>query len=258
MPPSPSTQKSPVPSVSNAIAVIRFLGQAKEPMGVNPIAKALYLSPSTCFNLLKTLTQEGLLDFDAETKKYTPGIGLMELAGIGRRGDNLISAAVPSMNRLAENYDVVSGFWKVNSDNRLLLVALSDKGAGTRIHMSLGQRQPLFAGAVGRSVVALNAYSSAELRAGFDTVRWQSPLSYDDYCTSLNDVKMQGWAIDESQLLRGVTTIAAGLPAQGDDHARYSISCSMFTGQHSPKTLKEIGEALHSIALRLSSAATVA
>ena len=38
----------PVPAVSRSIAILRLLGKTRTPLGVNAIAQALGLVPSTC------------------------------------------------------------------------------------------------------------------------------------------------------------------------------------------------------------------
>ena len=47
-----------VGSVVQALAILRHLSEASKPLGVTAVARALGISPSSCFNLLKTLVAE--------------------------------------------------------------------------------------------------------------------------------------------------------------------------------------------------------
>src|SRR3546814_18424214 len=62
----------PVAAVVNAITILRYLaGHAGQ--GVNAIARATNLSPSTCFGILKTLVGEEFEEFDSGSKHYRLG-----------------------------------------------------------------------------------------------------------------------------------------------------------------------------------------
>ena len=69
-----------VESVRTAITILRFLASQSKPFGVNAIAREVGVSPSSCFNIVKTLTLEGLLAFDERDKSYSPGPGLAMLS----------------------------------------------------------------------------------------------------------------------------------------------------------------------------------
>lgn len=49
-------------------------------MGATQIARETGLNVSSAFNILRTLTHEGVLSFDPATKTYRIGMGLLEVA----------------------------------------------------------------------------------------------------------------------------------------------------------------------------------
>src|SRR5437879_210573 len=77
--PSPPRDDAPsarqVPAVTRAIAILRLLGKTEAPLGVNAIARALGLIPSTCPHILRVLVAEELVSFDAKTKLYNLDAG---------------------------------------------------------------------------------------------------------------------------------------------------------------------------------------
>ncbi len=47
--------------------------------------------------------------------------------------------------------------------------------------MAVGQRQPIYAGTVGRAVAAKTRASAAELESVLAQIRWQQPMKLDQY-----------------------------------------------------------------------------
>src|SRR3546814_130749 len=96
-----------VPALVNAMQILRFINHCDEPPGVSHIAQALGINPSTCFNILKTLVHERLLMFDPTSKRYTLGLGIVELAhGVLNAG--YVPYIHPYLERIATTYDVTA------------------------------------------------------------------------------------------------------------------------------------------------------
>lgn len=81
--------------------ILRYLRRQSEPAGVNRIARDLKLNPSTCFNLLRTLVHEQLAVMDPETKTYSLGLGLVELARGTLDQVSYVRFVRPSLERIA-------------------------------------------------------------------------------------------------------------------------------------------------------------
>ena len=73
-------EQSTVPAVSRAAAILRLLGRSDEPQGVQAIARALNIIPSTCLHILRTLVAEELVAVDPATKLYSLNAGVLMLA----------------------------------------------------------------------------------------------------------------------------------------------------------------------------------
>ena len=72
-----------VGALVSGLSILRFLSAQGVPMGVTKIARELKINPSTCFNLLRTLVHEGLLQFDESSKAYSVDLGLIDRIGGG-------------------------------------------------------------------------------------------------------------------------------------------------------------------------------
>ena len=56
--------------VVNALKIMRLLASAGEPKTAAQLAALLDINRSTCFNILKTLTEERAIAFDRASKTY--------------------------------------------------------------------------------------------------------------------------------------------------------------------------------------------
>lgn len=229
-----------VPSVSHSIAILRLLGKSGDSMGVTAIARALDLSPSSTFNLARTLVAEGLVDFDEVTKTYRIGLGSIDFARMALRGDTMVAAVRPLMERLAERHDAAIGLWRAADSGRLLLLALAESEAATRIHMAVGQRQPVGAGSTGRALLAARGADDTTLRAAHAGVRWPSPLDADSYVSQVHEAASAGYGLDDQWLNPGIVSVAAVLPEPGA-LPRYCLSASLFAGRHDVSAVAAIG-----------------
>lgn len=249
-PPTPGSTAPVVGSVAHAAAILRRLAQLAEPEGVNAIARAVGASPSSCFNILKTLAREELVEFDETTKRYALGPGLVTLARQALDPSRAFALARPALERLADRHGVTVALWRLTRE-RLVLLGFADSDLATRIHMTVGQRLPMLVGAGGRCVAARLGLPPQALAAEFPKLRWQEPPTLSDYVASVEAARTNGWSVDAGHFLRGVTTIGAAIPA-GDGPPAGVLSATMFAGQHDGAALARIGEDLAACGAKLA------
>ena len=229
-----------VGSVVHAIAILRHLADQPQARGVNAIARALGISPSSCFNLLKTLAALSFLRFDPATKTYAIGDGLTRLAQHAGSTEAATVLLRPRLAAMAAEYRVASGLWRLLPSGRLVLVDFADSAHATRIHMTVGQRLPMFIGAMGRCVAARSPLPAAAIAEAVAALRWETPPTLARYRKGIAHARRHGWAIDDGDFMRGVTTIAAAITDAGGT-VRFCIANTLFQGQHDAATMQRIG-----------------
>src|ERR1700758_2652473 len=95
-----------VKPVSNAIRILRYLSQTGAPERAADIARHLSINSSTCFNILRTLVAEDVIEFEPNSKMYSAGQGLARLvAQLATQGQR-IEHAKPYMAELASRFHV--------------------------------------------------------------------------------------------------------------------------------------------------------
>lgn len=234
-------------TVTYAMSILRLLADQDNALGVNAIARELSLAPSTCFKILKSLVAEDFVEIDPTTKGYTLGTGAIMVA---RRALDPARAFVTVRSRLdemAQTYSIAVGMWRMISHSRMVLAGFSEGMNQMRIHMSIGNRLPMLMGAVGRAIAADMDLSEKELKEGFDTLRWQVPISFERYREQVQLAKINGYGYDEGNFSPGVNTVAVTIRDEAGI-IRYGLSAIMFNGQHGSETVEDIGRDLKALA----------
>jgi DNA-binding IclR family transcriptional regulator len=236
-------------SISYAFAIIRYLSESGESLGVTAIAKQLHISPSSCFNILKTLVAEEVVEFHPKTKVYTIGYGLLNTVRDSINRNRVLPLLAPGMRDLADKYSMAIGLWRVNRSDRPLLIWIADAEASIRIHLTIGQRLPILAGAVGRCVAAHYNPPHSEFSRLFAKLRLPEPVSQDTYRKEIERARKNGYAVDAGAYYRGVSSVAVPIV---DPHGElgYCLSATMFTGQHGKDEIPVIASDLQELAGR--------
>lgn len=225
---TPQKPAKPVNALARGIAILRYLDTHGEPVGVVQIARELQINTSTCFNLLRTLAHERLAIFDPATKKYSPGLGVLELAHGALKQGGHIRLLHPRLEQIADEHKVTVMLWQLVSPSRAMVVDLAEAPTPLRVHFTVGQRLPSLIGALGRCFAAHLGLPKAQIKAMFKELRWQDPPSFEQYWSEVEETRRNGFAADIGRYNRNFTTLAAPVLAS-DGRAEMAISAITFS-----------------------------
>ncbi|KZL15492.1 Acetate operon repressor [Pseudovibrio axinellae] len=231
-----------VPAVQNAMIILRLLAASGSPLGATQIAREAGLNVSSAFNILRTLSHEGLLSFDPEAKTYRIGMGLMEFAAplLGANPADLIR---PTMMAIAQEHQVAIALWQITANERVVLIDRFTAPDIVHAMISRSSRLPVFAGAIGRTYAASLGLDKTQTRKGFDSVRWQDAPDFEAYWADVLAARDSGVAQDRSNLFRGLDMVAA-LARDANDVPRLGMSSITIIGQQTDASLVRVGAAL--------------
>lgn len=182
-------------------------------MGVNAIARELNLVPSTCLHILRALVAEGLVAFDAETKRYCPDAGLVSLARRALQRDNFSAAVQPELDALARRHGLTTIGVRVAGLDHMIVVAISRADTGLRLHVDLGSRFPALISATGRCLAAFSGHPQDELIRRFERLRWHRAPSAERWRREIAETAAQGYSLDEGDYIEGISIL--GVPVLG-------------------------------------------
>ncbi|MEA3001829.1 MAG: hypothetical protein QOH81_617 [Sphingomonadales bacterium] len=241
-----------VKPVVNAVRIMRYLSETGSPARAITIARSLSINASTCFNILRTLVLEEVVEFDPLSKTYTTGIGLTRLVENFLTEGQRVAAAAPHMADLAAEYSVTMALWKRVAPERIVLVKNVSSPTDLRIEMAEGQRLPMMMGATGRLFAPRLGLPERKLRAMFRTLRWQRPLTFEDYWQQVKLAQARGWAIDDGYFSNGVKSLAVPIDDRNGELA-YTLVAIMFRSQLDEDRLEDLGLTMSALAPRLAS-----
>lgn len=240
-----------VKPVVNAVRIMRYLSEAGSPARAITIARSLSINASTCFNILRTLALEEVVEFDPLSKTYTPGLGLTRLVENFLTEGQRVAAAVPHMADLAAEFSVTMALWKRVASDRIVLVKNVSSPTDLRIEMAEGQRLPMMMGATGRLFAPRLDLSEKKLRAMFKTLRWRRPLSFEEYWDQVELSERNGWAVDDGYFSNGVKSLAVPIDDRNGNLV-FTLVAIMFRDQLDAVRLEELGGKMKEIAPRFA------
>lgn len=214
--PRGAAQVRQVPAVTRAVAILRLLGRSEESLGVNAIARALRLIPSTCLHILRVLVAEELVTLDPSSKRYRLDVGILTIARSALRRNGFAETVQPELDRLSRHHGVTAIGVQAIGLEHIVVVAISRSDQGLRLHADIGSRFPALISASGRCVAAFSGHPWATLERRFRALRWDRPPTLKTWRAEVEATRAKGYAVDEGNYIRGVTIIAAPVrPSSG-------------------------------------------
>ena len=206
------------------------------------MSRATGISASSCFNLLKTLTHERLVQFNVHTKTYSLGLGLLEISSHMRKLDRA-ELVRPELERVGSEYGALMALWDITEERRMVLTDRVSTDAAVRIELRTGLRLPALAGAIGRCVASMLKLSPAEMRKEFNRLVWQDDTDFEQYQREVLEAEARGYAIDRGSWANGINVVGVAI-ADASGAPRMGIGALTLSGQLSEPRLKELGEEL--------------
>lgn len=221
----PKTRREPVirkvPAVTRAIAILRLLGRSDQPLGVNAIARALGLVPSTVLHTLRALSAEGVVKFDDESKLYEIDLGVLSIAHNILQQNRFVPLLNSSLRGLSSKFGMTMyGVQTVDLD-RMHVVASATSPLPIRVQAEMGVRFPSMISATGRCVVAFGTYSKSELKERFDRIEAPGTMTFNQWLKRVKQTREDQYSFDDGNFMPGVAILA--VPVFKNNRMKYSI-----------------------------------
>lgn len=236
-----------VGSTANTMKILALVARRPDGASTTELAKATGINLSTCFNIARTLTADGYLQWLPERKRYTVGSALSALAHQLTTRTRDLESLRPEMQRIANAYALTVTLWRRCSLTSMELVLVADSETALRIQMPVGQRLPVLFGGMGRLMALQAGLTDAEREAIFRGVQWGRPLAYSTFMAQARQARRRGFGMDEGYTNRAVTAVAVAVPSS-TGQMQDAFSATMFLGQHSEAALHALVQELHGLA----------
>lgn len=241
-------------SLEKMLGVLEFVEERGQVASMDEMLEGLSLTRSTLYRYVRTLTEFGLLATSPGTG-YTLGPRIIELDYKIRVRDPLILASHPLMTQLVQTVPGIALLCRRYRD-KVLCVHQVRGAVGFVSTYERGRARPLLKGAASRVILANmptaqisklyhqdpEGFAEAGLGDSLKSVR-----------SALRAIRQQGWEASESQVVSGVTGIAAPI-FDGGDHVMGSLSLTIGRTGLTPAEVAEIATRVAFCAQVVSSA----
>lgn len=199
-----------VPTLRTALRLINVLSEAREAMGVSELSRAAGTNKNMAFRLLNTLQAEGWVGSESPGPRYSLTLRPFQVCS---KPLSRLSAKLAAEEPLKELWAKVgeSSYLGVLRDDKVLYLDHLDGVRPVKVAGMVGGSYPLHCSAPGK---ALLAFAGDELlerlaAAGFERFTDSTITSPETLRKHLEQVRNQGWAVDNEEYGRGIICLAA-------------------------------------------------
>jgi len=205
---------SPVRSVRRALAILRAFRLCDRSLALGEIARRARLDKATARRLLVTLMAERLIEQNPDTKAYSLGLGVLELAAGLTPCDDLRQRAQPLLAAIAEDTGATA-FLGVAHDDAALCIGRVDGDEAIQIRAwSIGGKMPLNCGAGPRVLMAWRppAELARLLARPLEALTPFTPADADGLASALARIRERGWELGINDVVEGICSV--GIPVR--------------------------------------------
>ena len=176
-------------TLARGLALLSALGDATEGETVSGLAEATDLDRAVLYRLLDTLTEEGFVTRDPETRKYRLGLAMLELGVRAATGLEVRRLAGPALKALSEETDETACLAVRDRDDLVVVEVIEPGDRFVQVNYRVGFRHPLGVAAHGRALMAFLPEGAKD--------------------PSLQPVRQRGVAYTRDELENGASGVAA-------------------------------------------------
>ena len=199
-------------SLANAFNIIDLIvSQQSEGVTFTQVLEGSGLPRSSVHRLLKELTALKVLSYDTETKTYRGGLSLAALGAQVTHNLDIRQHSRPALKSLQAALGNVVTLSICGEDSGIYIDKIEPRDFGLRLHSEIGKSFPLHCTAMGKVHLA---YGDKALRGRvtsrpLEKFTERTITNPDALAKELENVRRQGYAIDDEEISRGLTCIGA-------------------------------------------------
>jgi DNA-binding IclR family transcriptional regulator len=205
-------------ALQRVIGILETVAEVREPATASVVAERLSLSLSTTARLMRTLSDEELLERNGAG--YTLGTRFLALLSTARQPDTLSEIALPAMQTLRDQTGETVSLHVRRADQRVCVGVAESEQAVRRV-VPAGFSVPLHQGATGE--VLLAGLTDLELEQYVETLQL-SPKHTRELLRRVSSTRAEGWSIGIERWLSGLSGIATGVFRQSELVAAMTVS----------------------------------
>ncbi len=207
-----------VSSLVRGLKILSTFTPSQPALKVSEIAEKTGIDQATVFRFVYTLEKLGYLVRDKETKRYRQGVKMLTISLPARSGIAVRDKALPIMTELSKRINETVKA-TVLDDVDIVTIAVLEVMDKLVYPTPIGHRAPAYCTAMGKVLLAFQPVENWDKlisRIDFLPRTEQTIVDPAAFRAELANVRRQGYAIQDGELVVGYSSIAA--PIFGHDH----------------------------------------
>lgn len=225
-----------IQSLDRGLKILEILGKSNKPLSLNEITEHFDIDRSSIFRLLGTLIANNFVHQDPDTKKYMLGFKIMELSGAFGEQTKIETFLRPVLKYVCEKTQQNTHLAMLHGQE-VVFIAVEQPRSSLSMHISVGTREPAYATALGKVLIAFMPHREKELllrNIKLQKYTSRTITSIEAYKKHLDTIVHNKYAIDNEEYRLGVVCIAAPV-INHQGVVDYSIGISGSREQICPK-----------------------
>lgn len=241
--------------IGRMITVLESVAVAGRPISASELQRATGLPRPTCYRLVQTLAEHGLLEEADGTGRFLVGERLLRLALLGQPDADVRNAAVPALRDAASAFGeavFLSRFRNLGVE--IIHVETPADPARSYVHPGLGFR-PMHACSCSKAIAAFAEPDFREdiLTGPMRAYTEHTKISPNSLRAEFDEIRLQGWAECVEEIELGVSSVAAPVRI-GNVGAIYSVGTTGPVRRFSSTRRKQLGTGLIELAGKVGAA----
>jgi DNA-binding IclR family transcriptional regulator len=207
---NPRRNASRLSSVTTAIHLLKTFTEEEQHLGISDLAKRLNVAKSTVHRLAATLLNEGLLQQDPDTGRYSLGVSLFSLGSLVRSRLDVTVESKTILNALRETTGENVRLAVMEHTNVVFLHDFESHQV-LRLRSATGQLRPAFCTAEGKCLIA--GLRPPQFEAFLQLPRHErtpkTVFEEESFIKQIRRVKRQGYAFEDEECEEGTRCVGA-------------------------------------------------
>lgn len=228
-----------------ASSILDFLSAKKDPQPLIIIAQETGLTSSTASKILDTLQMIGYVKKHPETKKFELGSALIKYANKYLANLDISKISYPYLKELQNSLDETIHLGILEGDEILTVNKLETNKPIVCLNSRIGLSKPLYCSAMGKAVLAEMSEDEVAVylnRVELKAITKTTITDHDTLLEQLQDVKRNGFAVDDSEGENDVYCLGVSLRLNNQTYGAFSVSVPSY--RITPAVKDEIVQAI--------------
>ncbi len=200
-----------VRSLEKALEIINLFSENRPEMKLSELSRRTGYPMPTVYRLISTLHKNGYIAHSENKNTYRLGLKFFEIASRVARGTGLLQAATTALENLSSSSGENASLSVFDGKSALCLASF-DSSDSLKATIDVGERVPLHAGALSRTLLAYLPDTIQERTVNdpnLEVYTENTKTDPNDLMESLRSVRELGYAHSVSEAVPGVASLAA-------------------------------------------------